>query len=72
MKAHLEKYLWEEMQRNGHGDPFPRDVINVMIQKGMIDSPKPAWRTLEKWENKCLYEYGSVLDLGWKKLENKK
>jgi len=66
MKPHLEDYLWNNMQKKGHGKPFPREVINDMVDKKMICSPKQAWRTLEKWDQKGKYDYGSTLDLGWK------
>lgn len=73
MKKVLEDYLWDEI-----GDPrnelewhsgynrFHRDVINEMIEKGWINSPKQAYNTLNKWIKKGIYEYGSCFDLGWK------
>ncbi len=73
MRKELEDYIWDRL-----GDPsdqvkwkrgehrFPRDIIDEMIKIGMIQSPKQAWRTLEKWIGKGIYEYGSCLDLGWK------
>lgn len=67
MKYDLEKYLWDEMEKNGHGYPFPRDVINHMINNDMIKSAKQAWWTLEKWSEKGCYDWGCKLDLGWKK-----
>lgn len=66
MKPELEKYLWENMEIDGHGHPFPRDVINQMIENKMISSPKQAWRTLEKWSNKGWFAWGCSMDLGWK------
>lgn len=68
MKEELERYLWNEMEKNGHGSPFPRDVISDMLNKKMIKSEKEAWRTLEKWLRKDIYDYGCSLDLGWKKV----
>jgi len=67
MKKELEEYLWNEV-----GNPslqtkrLPRDVINEMLQRGWINSPKIAWRTLEKWTRKGMYDYGICLDLGWR------
>lgn len=43
----------------------PRDTIKAMLDVGLIESPKQAWRTLEKWANKDMYDYGVSLDLGW-------
>ena len=68
MAPDLEKYLWDHIPTNaeaGHGR-WPRNVIKDMLDKGMIDSAKQAWRTLEKWCNKRKYDYGVTLDLGWK------
>lgn len=66
MKFHLEKYLWENIDPpNKHA----RCVIEEMINKGMIQSPKEAWRTLEKWTLQQKWNYGSTLDLGWKQVE---
>lgn len=67
MKMENEKYLWDNFELEGLGKPFPRDVIKDMVSKEMLNSPKQAWRTLEKWVNKGWYDYGSCLDLGWKK-----
>jgi len=67
MKAELEKYLWEEIERIGFGNPFPRDVIEKMIEDGKIQKAKQAWRTLEKWSDKGWYTWGSIMDLGWKR-----
>ncbi|MGD2065727.1 MAG: hypothetical protein PVI43_00975 [Candidatus Bathyarchaeota archaeon] len=67
MKKELEKYLWDNIRTATSNDPFPRDIIKDMLNKHMIVSAKQAWKTLEKWERKGLYEYGSTLDLGWKK-----
>lgn len=66
MRYEFEKYLWDEMEKNGHGYPFPREVIKAMLKKDMIQSAKQAWWTLEKWTQKGCYNYGCALDLGWK------
>lgn len=78
MHKDAEKFLWEhiwtpesceELKNRCFKRPkrtSPRDVINKMVEKGMIKSPKQAWRTLEKWSGKGLYNYGCCLDLGWK------
>ena len=60
MNKENEQYLWD-----GRGE-FPRTVISEMLDKGMIESVKQAWRTLEKWAEKGIYTYGVTLDLGWK------
>ena len=68
MKKELEDYLWDRIGTPYKGDKFPRDVIDEMLEKKMINSPKQAWRTLEKWVGQGIYEYGVCLDLGWKVL----
>lgn len=72
MKAELEDYLWNRIDRDCDPIIFPRQVIIQMLEKGLIVSPKQAWRTLEKWCDKQLYEYGTSLDLGWKLKEIRK
>jgi len=66
----LEDYLWNEIHTmNNHSfipKRVPRDVINEMLDRGWISSPKQAWRTLEKWLKKRKYDYGCALDCGWK------
>ncbi len=42
------------------GGVTPREAISIL---GL--NHKAAWRTLEKWSRKSLYDYGVVLDLGW-------
>jgi len=66
MNGALEYHLWNEMEKNGHGQPFPRDVIDQMVKDGLINNSKQAWRTLEKWCDKGWYEWGCSMDLGWK------
>ena len=65
MNLDAEKYLWDRISGGG-AHRFPRDVIQEMLNAGMIHSPKQAWRTLEKWSNAGAYSYGVVLDLGWR------
>lgn len=65
MTEENEKYLWDRIGVPGKGE-FPRTVISEMLEKGMINSVKQGWRTLEKWVRKGIYEYGITLDLGWK------
>lgn len=63
-----EKFLWEHVPEPGHvDDPFVRDVIEHMLVTEMIASPKQAWRTLEKWCAEGCYDYGCVLDRGWRR-----
>ena len=68
MRKDIEEYLWARVPVAGVMPPPPsvREVIAQMLEDGMIESPKQAWRTLEKWCNKGRYEYGVTLDLGWK------
>ncbi len=72
MKKNLEDYLWNEISYvndekwKSQYHRFPYDVINEMLSKGWINSPKQALRTSEKWSEKGIYNYGSRLDLGWK------
>lgn len=61
MKYELEQYLFEQIKSGQK----PRTVIARMLEDGIIESPKQAWRTLEKWSDKGLYDYGVTLDLGW-------
>ncbi len=70
----LEDYLWNEICDPNNKEIWfspwhrtPRDVINEMIDKKWIKSPKQAYATLDKWIRKGKYEYGSCLDLGWRK-----
>jgi hypothetical protein len=72
MKKVLEDYLWSEIsyvndeKRNSQFHRSPRDVIQEMLHRKWIESPKQAYVTLNKWIGKGIYEYGSSLDLGWK------
>lgn len=67
MQKNLEDYLWQNVSHKPYDPkPFARDVINEMVRTGMIKSHKQAWRTLDKWIDKGIWEYGSVIDLGWK------
>jgi hypothetical protein len=72
MKKILEDYLWNEIsyavdEKDGtEFHRFPCDVINEMVEKGWINNPKQAYRTLEKWSGKGIYNYGSSIGCGWK------
>lgn len=69
MHKNIESYLWNEiseMRETFIIKRTPYDVINEILERGWIKSPKQACRTLEKWASKGLYDYGSRLDLGWK------
>lgn len=72
MEKNCEDFLWRWINRYGIGKPWSRDVIDVMVKYGMINNHKQAWRTLEKWDRKGLYEWGSKMDLGWKVQKNQK
>lgn len=66
MDKMLENYLWENFGIYDNQKPFARDIINQMVEYGMINSPKQAWRTLEKWSKQGKYDWGCSMDLGWK------
>lgn len=61
----MKKILEDELERRIRAGEIPRDVINDMLKKGQVNSPKQAWRTLEKWMAQERYEYGVSMDLGW-------
>lgn len=67
MKQELEQYLWDRLPADGY-DPAntARDIINDMIDKGMIQNYKQGLRTLYKWEKQNKWEWGVNVDLGWK------
>lgn len=72
MKKILEDYLWERIPSVSElKQKSTYETINQTVALGMINSPKQAWRTLEKWTDKRIYEYGSRLDLGWKVTKGK-
>jgi hypothetical protein len=66
MNTANEEYLWERIPEAGKPGITPRATIADMIGRGLIDSEKQAWRTLEKWAKKGKYEYGVCIDMGWK------
>lgn len=73
MNKECEDYLWDRIcdpsdkkKWNSPERRFPKDIIDDMIKLGMISNAKQAWRTLEKWTRKGIYDYGCRLDLGWK------
>jgi len=66
MRRELEQYLWDRMRDIDGSGEMPRDIIGDMLSRGMIERPKQAWRTLEKWWRKEIYEYGTTIDLGWR------
>lgn len=71
MSPENETYLWDRIKLPGAPSDAlrsPRDVIDEMLAAGMIQSPKQAWRTLEKWSDRGLYNYGVCLDLGWREM----
>jgi hypothetical protein len=61
MTRDKENCLWRQIKEG----LSPRDAIRVMVNRGIIQSHKEAWRTLEKWAKKGIYGYGVSLDLGW-------
>ena len=62
MKLELEEYLISEVINSYK---TPREVIKEMLELKMIENPKQAWRTLEKFCDKEIYDYGVSLDKGW-------
>lgn len=69
MNVAIEQHLWDRIRTADKHGPLPRDVIAEMVSSGTIQSPKQAWRTLEKWCDRGIYNYGVSLDLGWKECE---
>lgn len=70
-KVTMQKYL-EDILKNRMLQQCkpPRDIIQQMLRDGLIENPKQAWRTLEKWDKKGVFDYGVSLDLGWLLDEN--
>jgi hypothetical protein len=67
MKKELKDYLWERIPTIGKNtDKNVRTIIKEMVDTEMIQSPKQALCTLQKWDRKGLYDYGVSLDLGWR------
>lgn len=67
MDAQAEEYLWRHIRFPEESDSeAPRDVIARMLRLAMIDTPRQAWRTLENWSERDLYDYGVTLDMGWR------
>ena len=66
MTPELEKELWARIKKQPtlQGET-PRQVIADFIARGLIQSPKQAWATLNKWTDKGLYNWGVNEDLGW-------
>jgi len=79
MNPILEEYLWNNIEncadyrydpcRVKHGKTA-REVIKEMLEMRLIQSPKQAWCTLEKWLKKRKWNYGTSLDLGWKEIRH--
>lgn len=45
---------------------FARDIIDILSE---FINYKRCWYLLTKWSNRGFYEYGTVPDLGWFKIE---
>jgi len=72
MRDELEAYLWQKIRLMGDvRGAVPRTIVHEMVVSGMIASKKQAWRTLEKWASKGLYDYGIALDRGWRTQETR-
>ena len=68
MRLDLETRLWAAVptaQAFGVNGPPAREIAK-MLAEGVIDNPKQAWRTLEKWARRGVYEYGVSIDHGWR------
>ncbi len=61
MTRELEADFWTHVRTGKQA----REWIYGAIDQRMIAHPKQAWRTLEKWTSKGLYDFGVALDLGW-------
>lgn len=61
MTRELEMALWSHICAGNAA----REWVQNAIDKGIIAHPKQAWRTLEKWASKGLYDFGVAIDLGW-------
>ncbi len=67
MSPENEAYLWDRLPIAGEPiTKFTREIIDEMLEKGMINHPAQAWATLNKWCKKDWYDYGTTLDMGWK------
>ena len=69
MILELERELWNYTRQDGR-DPFesdrtPRKWIGRAVEVGKIENEKQAWRTLEKWADAGVYNFGVAVDLGW-------
>jgi len=64
MKRELEDSLWSAFGRK-EGQTM-RDLIDEFLAAGLIQNPKQAWRTLSKWSRQGKYDWGTVIDMGWK------
>jgi hypothetical protein len=63
--SRMQRDLEDELERRIRAGEVARDVIADFVAKGRIASPKQAWATLRKWDNKGRWEYGVTFDLGW-------
>lgn len=61
MKRELEADLWAHIITGKRA----REWIHEAVESQIIAHPKQAWRTLEKWTSKGLYDFGVAIDLGW-------
>lgn len=74
MKKILEDYLWSYLpdqdqirkQLDNGSRKWAVDVIEDMVRLGWIQSPKQAYRTLEKWNDKGLIDWGTSIKCCWK------
>ncbi len=71
MNVECEDFLWAGLHGPGKTGVLPREIIDNMINEGLIQNHKQAWRTLEKWSRKDWYDYGTAIDLGWKEIDER-
>ncbi len=60
----MSPVLESELGAHVAAGKWARAWINGAVDAGRIKHPKQAWRTLEKWAAKGLYDYAAPLDLG--------
>lgn len=61
MTLELERELWEWIAEGR----MARDKITAMVREKRIENRLQAQRTLEKWGEKGLYDWGVAVDMGW-------
>ncbi len=72
MKKDQECYLYLAILNGGTGSQhvYVRDIVNKMIEDGIVDNYKQPVATLEKWYGKGVYECGVSILAGWLTITN--